>query len=612
MRTTALEFDLLDTVGDAFVVDERDPPSKWVAENVYMPPKAAVSQGRYSVSQYPYVAGVLDAFVDPQVEEIVMQWATQVGKTALLTALVGYISANDPGPTAIVGPDRPAVLELSTTRIYPTFEASPELARQLLPEHRRQALLMDLPEQFVHFAWSGSVSSLGAKTIRFLMCTEIDKWSKQKSSEGDSLSLAEERVKAYPGNTKRLFESTPSIAGDSRIEEKYEASDRRVFELPCPHCEVRSELEFEQLRWPHGDDGHSMPPDVAREQTHYECKHCKGRIEDIHKPRMLLGGRWIKRGASRRIAGFHLSSLYSPAVSFGQVGEAWLRAARSGEPRKIQTFVNGWLARTYAPPARETRRDQILAHRVLGSALEFAEWTMPMMPAVIVLTADVQQESIYWTVRGWEATGTSAMAAYGQCRTWDELYAVSQTQVSLPDGSVASAGFVFVDSGYRTEEVYRICEHFNWNPTKGHDSDRAKDVSESRQPGGQVLFVFSAPKFKEELFYRIVDVPVGDPGGWLLHKGTDFDYARHLTSEKRVPKKDQYGRTKQVWVLTHHDNHWLDCEVLQCLALTVLERGGELAAPKNPEVPTADDSSAKPYSDWVGGDPMDDFDLSKW
>nr|WP_214249410.1 phage terminase large subunit family protein [Wolbachia endosymbiont of Anopheles demeilloni] len=39
--------------------------------------------------------------------------------------------------------------------------------------------------------------------------------------------------------------STPTIHGISRIEKEFEATDKRYFFVPCPHCNY-----YQVLKWP--------------------------------------------------------------------------------------------------------------------------------------------------------------------------------------------------------------------------------------------------------------------------------------------------------------------------------------------------------------------------
>lgn len=39
------------------------------------------------------------------------------------------------------------------------------------------------------------------------------------------------------------------MAGASRIADEYEASDRRRYWVPCPHCDVPQVLRWQQVRW---------------------------------------------------------------------------------------------------------------------------------------------------------------------------------------------------------------------------------------------------------------------------------------------------------------------------------------------------------------------------
>ena len=71
--------------------------------------------------------------------------------------------------------------------------------------------------------------------------------------------------------------STPTIRGISRIEREFEASDRRRYFLPCPHCGHMQWLQFERLRWAKGQ------PDTAA----FNCEGCEKPIAEHHNTRML-------------------------------------------------------------------------------------------------------------------------------------------------------------------------------------------------------------------------------------------------------------------------------------------------------------------------------------
>ncbi|MDV7397842.1 phage terminase large subunit family protein, partial [Arthrospira platensis SPKY1] len=81
---------------------------------------------------------------------------------------------------------------------------------------------------------------------------------------------------------KILIVSTPTIAGASAVEREFDASDQRRYFVPCPHCDHRQWLRFEQLRWERGQ------PETAA----YICESCSQPIAEHHKTWMLENGQW--------------------------------------------------------------------------------------------------------------------------------------------------------------------------------------------------------------------------------------------------------------------------------------------------------------------------------
>ena len=57
------------------------------------------------------------------------------------------------------------------------------------------------------------------------------------------------RTETFERDRKRLWTSTPSIAGHCRITLMYEASDKRRRYVPCPHCGAFQILTFDALKW---------------------------------------------------------------------------------------------------------------------------------------------------------------------------------------------------------------------------------------------------------------------------------------------------------------------------------------------------------------------------
>ena len=99
------------------------------------------------------------------------------------------------------------------------------------------------------------------------------------------------------------------------------SNEIRHYFMPCPHCGAYQEFKFKQLKWVGSD------MTEAQATAYYECEHCKGKIYDSHKMQMLRAGKWeaVKKSKSKRQTAFHINTMYSPWVKFGDVAYEFLR-----------------------------------------------------------------------------------------------------------------------------------------------------------------------------------------------------------------------------------------------------------------------------------------------
>ena len=345
------------------------PMQEWCDEHLYLSPKYANMGGPWSTRVFPHQRGIMAMLALPGVREIDMCFGTRLGKTVLLKAFTAWASKNDPGPAMLAAADREDVLKWFKEE-YLMLADCHETADLLRPEKDRRFPEMDLSDMLLFGAWSGSPMTMGGRSIKYLLCTEYDKWSKDKSAEGGAEFIVRERVKDWP-NHKIICESTPSIEGASNIENALRDADVVLeYHVPCPICGKYQILDMGTedgtfgVKWAHNEKGESDST-LARETAYYRCAHCQGEMRDEHRGPMLRRGIWapsdyhlptdapdsalyyLGRRNVKRI-GLRLSSLYSPPpfTSWGIIAEEFLRAKRGGI-RGLQNFHNGWLARSY-------------------------------------------------------------------------------------------------------------------------------------------------------------------------------------------------------------------------------------------------------------------------
>ena len=101
--------------------------SQWADTHLYLSPEDSAESGKYLSDRAPYQRGIMDAFSEPGVEEVVMMSSAQVGKTLILKSLIGYFIDLDPSPILVVQPTIEMGETFSKDRLAPMIRDTPAL-----------------------------------------------------------------------------------------------------------------------------------------------------------------------------------------------------------------------------------------------------------------------------------------------------------------------------------------------------------------------------------------------------------------------------------------------------------------------------------------------------
>ena len=129
---------------------------------------------------------------------------------------------------------------------------------------------------------------------------------------------------------------------------------------------------------------------------------------------MLRHGRWktINKPPKRvHSVAYHLSSFYSPWLTFGDMAYKFLSA--KDEPERLMNFINSWLAEPWENKANRMQSDIVLDKR-----LNYLRGTMPAEAQLLTCGVDVQLDHFWYSVRAWGPHLTSWLVDYGRVETW--------------------------------------------------------------------------------------------------------------------------------------------------------------------------------------------------
>lgn len=550
--------------------------SAWADHHRVLSPEASAEPGPWRTDRAPYLRGILDACSDPAVETVVAMTASQVGKTEVILNVVGFHIHQDPAPILVLEPTEQMGQAWSKDRLAPMLRDSPALQGRVAPARSRDSgntiLHKRYPGGHLTVTGSNSAASLAMRPIRILLCDEVDRYAASAGTEGDPVNLARKRTATF-WNRLVVMVSSPGLKGFSRIEAAYEDSDQRQFWVPCPHCGHYQVLRWENVVFENND------PSTAR----YACDGCGILLEESQKREMLAGGEWRARAPFRRVAGFHLSALYSPWTTWEDIVEEFLAA--KGNPERLQVWVNTALAETWEEAGDQLSPDALeMRLEVYGRDPMDPESTAPEVPeGVGVLTAgvDVQGDRLEAVVKGWGRGMESWLIHYaqvwgdpGEPQVWADLQELLLRPWTHVSGQAIPVAAIGVDTGgHHTEAAYswvRALRRRRAYALKGMAGEgrpilgRPSKRSKAKIP----LYPVGTVAAKDMIFSRL---RIQSPGPGYIHlpRWSGREYLEGLTAEKVVTRFHK-GRPTRSYEKLRPRNEPLDLEVYALAALLAL------------------------------------------
>jgi len=609
-------------IADAWRPRERIPTPEWVTRNVRLPAEFG-TPGKYDLDDFPYWRGVLALLDDPEVFEIVIEAATQIGKTEALKAMMCAQSDVDPCPMMLVGPDRDFMAELRD-KVYASAELSPALKDRIPAKGERNMRWIDFGRCYAYLAWVRNTQRISGKAAKVIFCTEIDRYH-EPSREGTVHKLISERVKSF-ARYKILKESTPTDE-NSAIDAHYQESDRRKFLCPCPQCGHHQELRFfTHKSGPYkgrggvvgmqDEKGEWLKPEQALEAAYYLCeKGC--RIDSHQKPGMVARGVWCPEGQSvdkrgrlvgtpnrpPRVAGVHLGSIYARVITFGRIAAEYLRSRESEEA--MRNFWNNWLGLKF------TIQTKIPKWRTLGTRLACGYPRGKGPAAALFLTAgvDVQDDRIYWLVRAWGEGATSWLIEFGSCHQKidphghvvrnSDLEQLRELVIDRrfplvaanPVGAISiPVRLANVDCNYQSHRVWDFVRQFPGDRVRAVAGDHRMAaefyqmtvVEKSARDGKPYIDGLKRWGVNRDTYNRDVQqrwsTRLDQPGAWCLpHRIVDDGetYLRQVTNETEMTVVNKKGRPERIWKVIDErlGNHFWDCEVYARVAADMVTGG---------------------------------------
>ena len=560
---------------------------RWAEENIRLPRITAEAAGQLSLDRTPFVREILRAGTDPEVEEIALCFAAQSTKTICCQLIALYYLAEDPWPILHVAPREDDATAINTDRYQRIILESPNLRRFLTgakADMTREAIRIN--GTAMTFVGANSPAALASRAIAILILDETDKYPPYSGQEADPIALARERTTTF-SHRKIIKASTPTTER-GYIWQEFLQGDRRRYWVPCPRCGGYQLLTMGNhfsgaagLKWP--EEERDPERIIDGKLAWYECAYCHGELRDGQKLEMLKRGKWVPEAQTidregnvtgdappRRRLSYHLSRLYAPwaNTSWSHVAAEFLKSYRF--PSQLMNFRNQWLAEIWQDKVEEVKTEYLLAKK--GG---YHSGVVPEEAHFLTAGVDVQLDHLFYVIRAWGAYCSSWLVKAGRVETFEALHRrlYLTNYATVTTGEYVPLEIVYVDSGYRTEEVYGWCRMRGYQPIKGDSQIPYEYINKPQiHPihGGFMLTHLNSDRYKEKI-HRLIRIPAGDPGSWHLPEDVEEEYLNHLVAEQRVLVQDKKtGRTHYTWMITPKGapNHFFDCELYALAAAT--------------------------------------------
>lgn len=581
----------------------------WASEELYLPSEAADIAGLYDITYTPYLAGIFEALDDPDIPEIVVQKAAQVGWTFGLIAYLGRLIDTAACAIVIMFAKAGDAKQFNDEKLVPTIEASPRLRAKIDTSKSRssgnRSEFKRFPGGFIKLVGSNSTGNVKSTPADVVIVEEPDDANLNVNDQGDAITLLWERTKRKR-HGKRIMGGTPSVKGLSRVESHIERSDKRMFYVPCHECGEEHVLAWESVSWleskqeQHPVFGHALP-----ETAVYACPHCGVVWDDYQRKENIGKGRWIATAKYHGVAGFlELNELYAclPGATLADLVRDFLTAeheASMGNENARIVFQNSKLGRPY-----EFKTDLPDIEVLQAKALDYPELSVPRGGLVLTAGVDVQHDRFAIIIRAWGREEESWLVYWGEIygnvtdRTdpvWDELESFLFAPIKHETGAWLRVKSVSMDSsdGQTSDNVYwwirKMIDkgHKQLKAIKGESHNIEREVyTKAKAPVDPDSVTESkktkASKFKLSIYFVGTNKAKDLISTRMAYKGTgaarfhyyesvSVDYFEQLTNEVKAPHRTL--RNRLVWQKkAGKRNEALDCEVYalhsaRCLAL---------------------------------------------
>lgn len=583
-----------------FAKKDRRPIYEWATENLtQLPPVLTVRS--FSVEESRHFCAPLDALQCEETRQVVIRKPVRSGGTLIADVWHIWCRANDPGPAMSIFQSDKIAADHGEHRLLWMMRRcdviKPLLSVDRFAIRKNEITFADgLPLYVI----GPGINNLQTRGIRYLSISEA--WI---PAVGAMVEQAEGRLGDFKRVqlSKLLLDSQGGTEGDP-VDARFMDGNAAEWNVECQSCGHHMPAKWSGqradgtrwgLRWnEHKDKRGFWDLAACLPTVRFECRACGHPHLDNPQTR----ARWNRSG--RFIDG-------NPAAPLALRSYTWTGLIIDPWANLLQTFLGAMNAyklgvidplvqffqKYMGEPKSEGSVHETLSNVPVARYEVQTTWPDEKLRTLCV---DVQETEFWYVIRAWGLHGESRRLDCGRCYNWTELELLQKNR-TIEDRHV------FIDSGFRTKEVYRACCRHGawarmggiyvwcgWHPVKGEPqrafphkwkketiwrsySEPTNVDAESGQatdagPRHCQLIRFSDPTLQDRLEQLLKKGFLKSPEG---HGEMDETYKRHIANEfKRLKKNKNTGRSEWQYV-ARGPNHMRDCEKISVLGATLSE-----------------------------------------
>jgi phage terminase large subunit GpA-like protein len=515
----------------------------------------------------------MDTFNDPAVNMVVFVKSSRVGGTEALNNMIGYSMDLAPAPIGLYSPTQRAAELFSQRQIRSLVQDCSTVKEKMLQD---KVMFKRFAGGSLTLCYATVADQFRAHTFKSVFLDEVDAMAKDIDGEGDPISLAIQRTRTYGERKFCYINSSPTVVGDSNLEDWWEASDQRFYHVPCHHCGQYQRLVWSGVEWDKDEFGNHLV-NTAK----YHCSTCGTPWDDWQRTKATQKGKWIPTKPSL-IRGYSINQLYANEkwVKLAGLVQQYLMAKKS--PSQMKTFVNTVLGEWWKPT---NQGRTINAHELQAHVSHYD--VVPYEALILTAGVDVQKDRLEVSVKAFSPEREIWCMKHHVIQgdpfsdtPWNELESFLSEPWIHASGKELYIARTFVDSGgHWTRKVYEECYRLNSKginafAIKGSPAAEGKRVIDAISNTGElkVPIILVVNQLKSQVHYHL-NIPEKGEGYVHFRAGYhDEGYFTQITNEQ-LRAKIVNGRQELRWMPKHEHarNEALDCFVYALAALDVSE-----------------------------------------